>query len=1032
MKKIFLIIFLTVLSFFAFNLYTVYAEEVENNQEENKEIVQEEEQTILETPVVAVEGTILTAGEDETPVVAVEGTILTAGEDETPKGEDENENEGENEAPGESNPTTPPATGDGNNNEDDETPDSEDENISGGVVYDIQKVKVNILKYYTDEETGKKIPLAGAVLQLFDSSNNPIIEWTSTTEAYEILLPDGTYTLREKEAPEGFDIAEDKTFTVEVKIAEVDAGSDASATPCPHYYGTQMYYVEIEGVKHEVYCINQNWETPDENSQYDGGLLSSGTIRDYTKQTVPVGLQEDDPTKVIMSDGPIDVSDQSLTDQQLYDKILDIIYHRHTAVKALGDLGYTYSTEEIRFITEVALKNYTNPGLTERQYNVTATDALISAFDAAGVIYKIYYVGTTKKVSYLKHNYRDYVYTPDVPLGQNIVATDYGNGNSFGQMVAGHWNSYSNKNYLHPDADPATQAHNAKNNQDERDTVARYYTLFQYLISNDNPHPDDMNLYIYSSATVPEDLSGNNNDAKYQNLLGVTGYFEDIPQQELDVEIENTYSTKTREISVKKVWKDGNNKNNTRPDDITINLYANKELKETVKLNESNNWEYTFKDLLVYNKAVEIQYEINEVSVPNYVTEKEGDIEIGFTFTNTLQKDIEVTKIWKDANNKKNTRPNEITVNLLANNKPIKTITLDESNKWYYKFEGLDVFDGDNEIKYEIEEINVPDYKTEINEFIITNTLQKDIEVTKIWKDADNKKNTRPNEIEVTLYADNEPYKTVKLNESNKWYYKFEGLDVFDGDDEIDYTVNEIEVPNYKSETSGDVEIGFTFTNTLQRDIEVTKIWKDGNNKNNTRPTEITINLLADGKTIKTITLNESNKWYYKFEGLDVFDGNNEIKYEIEEINVSNYKTEINEFTITNTLQRTIKVSKLWDDKDDFNKLRPTSVTINLLANEEPIDTVILDESNEWKYEFKELDVFDEDGNEINYTVTEEIVHEYDTDILGDMENGFVVRNTYYGEGDDVPPTGDNIYIYVIMLITSLIVLIKSLKVRFN
>lgn len=306
MKRLFILLIFAITTLFAFNIHTVYADEVEADQEENKEVVSEEQEekepTILETPTI------------------VEGTILTAGEN-------ENQNEGENETPGESDITTPPATGDGNNSEDDDTPDSEDENISGGVVYDIQKVKVNILKYYTDEETGKKIPLAGAVLQILDSSNNPIVEWTSTTEAYEILLPDGTYTLHEKEAPEGYDIAADKTFTVEVKIAEIDAGSDASATPCPHYYGTQMYYVEIEGVKHEVYCINQNWETPDENSQYDGGLLSSGTIRDYTKQTVPVGLQEDDPTKVIMSDGPIDISDQSLTDQQLYDKILDIIYY---------------------------------------------------------------------------------------------------------------------------------------------------------------------------------------------------------------------------------------------------------------------------------------------------------------------------------------------------------------------------------------------------------------------------------------------------------------------------------------------------------------------------------------------------------------------------------------------------------------------------------------------------------------------------------------------------------------------------------
>ncbi len=598
-KRIFMLAFAALFIFFICNINYIYAEEGNETQvngtvEETKPNTEETEKAETEMEEVTTEASNATTSD-----VVVE-----------PAKQDEASNETVNE----------PIVGETAQNG-----TSSDDDIHGGEIYDIQKVKVFITK--RDEETKEILP--GATLQVIDSEGNVVEEWVSTNKAHEIQLPNGTYKLHEKEAPEGYEIAADVEFTVKVEIAHLDAGSDASATPCPHYTGTQMYYVEIESKKHEVYCINQNWETPDENSTYDGEILDSSSIRDFTKQTTPIGLNEEDPIKVIMSDGPIDVSDQSLTDEELYDKILDIIYHRHIATQ---ELSYEYTTEEIRFITEVALKNYTNAGLTERQYNVKATEALIAAFDAAGVVYGTYVKDGVTYVSYLKHNYRDYVYTPDVPLGQDIVKTDYGKGNSFGQMVAGHWNSYSNKNYLHPDADPNTQAHNAKNKQADRDTVARYYELFKFLISSKNPHPKDMNLYIYSSDSVPSDLSGNNNDGKYQNLLGITGYFEDVKQQTQEVEM---YNTRVRKVTVQKVWDDKDDYNKLRPMHVEVELYAFDEKIDTVELSASNNWTYSWEGLDYYKDGKVIEYSIKESEVPEYDTLIEGDMDTVFVITNS-------------------------------------------------------------------------------------------------------------------------------------------------------------------------------------------------------------------------------------------------------------------------------------------------------------------------------------------------------------------------------------------------------------
>ena len=614
------------------------------------------------------------------------------------------------------------------------TNDDTNEDIHGGQIYDIQKVKVIVTKFVKDD-SGKKIPLAGALLQIKDSSGKVIDEWTSDGTDHVIELPDGTYILHEEKAPEGYDLAADEEFTVKVEIAELDAGSDASATPCPHYTGTQMYYVEIEGKKNEVYCINQNWETPDADSQYNGEILNSGSIRDYTKQTIPVDVDPTVPDEdghanagIILSDGPVDVSDPNLTDDELYNKILDIIYHRHIAASHLED---EYTTEEIRFITEVALKNYTNAILAERQYNVKATEALLAAFDDAGVVYKTYSCtnyGTC--VSYIKHNYRDFVYTPDVPLGQDIVKTDYGKGNSFGQMVAGHWNNFSSNRYLHPEADPATQAHNAKNKQEDRDTVARFYRLFEFLISNDNPHPSDMNLYIYSSNTTPTDLSNNNFDAKYQNLLGVTGYFEEVKQQEKIVELENTYSTEEVSVTVKKVWDDANNQDGKRPESINVTLSNGQEFE----LNEENDWTVTVNNLPKYNKGKLIEYTWSEKDLPD-----------GYTLTNTESKDyittltnsytpevvsFKVLKIWHDENDEQKKRPENVTVSLSINDDEVyETITLSEENGWEYEFTDLPAYREGQKLIYTVREENIPEGYVESYEgdmekgFVIYNGL---------------------------------------------------------------------------------------------------------------------------------------------------------------------------------------------------------------------------------------------------------------------------------------------------------------------
>ena len=495
-----------------------------------------------------------------------------------------------------------------------ETPEPTEPTNVNNEEYLNQKIKVIILKLNNDNE-----PVSGAKLQLFDSEGNPISDpWVSDGSPKIFYLIAGKYVLKELEAPKGYIKSADVEFEVNVVIPDIEAGVDYLSEPCPHYGGTPMFYVTIAGEKYEVYCINQNWETPDENSEYNGSILTPDNLRNYTKQTVPIDAAGNNSTE------KIDISDKSLNDEELYNKIVDIIYHRFKAASVLADRGLTYSEEEIRFITEVALRNYTNADLTEVALAYRkSTNTTFVPLDAPGVLYD---ERSNGNIFYLRHNYRDYVYTPDVPLGQDIVKIDFGKGDSFGQMIAGHFNSYSN----------AAGTHDAKHNQEERDQVARYYELFKYLIGEGDSHPDDMHIYIYSSNSISPTVSGNNHDdGQYQNLLGVTGYLEGIEEQEQEVIMYDDYSDEERSIPVVKIWEDKEDYLELRPKTVTVNLKADGKIIQTVTLSEEDGWDYLFEHLPVYNKGKEIIYTLNEVVVPEYDSIVEGDMYIGFTVINT-------------------------------------------------------------------------------------------------------------------------------------------------------------------------------------------------------------------------------------------------------------------------------------------------------------------------------------------------------------------------------------------------------------
>ncbi len=348
-----------------------------------------------------------------------------------------------------------------------------------------------------------------------------------------------------------------------------------------------------------------------------------------------------------------------------------------------------------------------------------------------------------------------------------------------------------------------------------------------------------------------------------------------------------------------------------------------------------NTWTYpaVWKNLPRYENGKEIQYTVREIKIDDYyatyakpVMGDDGNWNL--TVTNAYRPDSVsyiVTKVWEDDSDRDGVRPSELNLTLYQGiqeyNAP-PSIEKD-GNRWTYTWSGLPAYDGEgNEYTYTAKEGTVPDGYTAGNDGnevngLITNThaaATTTVTVKKEWDDNNNFDGKRPEKITVNVYGTDKTkaVDTVILNEQNNWMATSNSLPKNENGKAIEYTVKEVAVPNYTASESltnnNDGTFSYTITNTYTPvSITVNKVWVDDDNSNNTRPGSIIVKLLANGTEVGSVELNEANGWKHTWSALQKYNGNEEIKYTVNEVAVSGYKdpvvtgSVVTGFTIINT-----------------------------------------------------------------------------------------------------------------------------------
>lgn len=447
------------------------------------------------------------------------------------------------------------------------------------------------------------------------------------------------------------------------------------------------------------------------------------------------------------------------------------------------------------------------------------------------------------------------------------------------------------------------------------------------LYADDQKYGDEVSLtaannWTYTWSQLPEKAQGKAISYQAREVAVPQGYQADQPSTQAGVTtLTNRHTPEVTSVSGTKTWKDNNNQDGVRPERIKVNLLADGVLKASKEVSAADNWAYSFDNLPKFAAGQAVVYTITEDAVAEYSTQVEG-----YNLTNSHtpgQTSLTVTKQWQDQGDQDGLRPSQIQVQLYADGVASGSpVTLTAANNWVYTWSGLAEKANGKTIEYSVKEVDQPSGYTSTtsqvspgNVLIVNQHTPATTEVKgqKTWDDANNQDGKRPESVTVQLYADGQVVASQVVTAANNWTYSFSNLPQFAKGKAISYSVQELVDAGLDKAGYRPSYEAYNITNHYKPEVtsfEVRKVWNDQNDQDKLRPSQIQVQLYADGKAFgEPVTLKADNDWRHVFADLAKYQEGKEVVYTVEEVavpsgySVTSSQTGVNQVTLTNTHQ---------------------------------------------------------------------------------------------------------------------------------
>ena len=476
----------------------------------------------------------------------------------------------------------------------------------------------------------------------------------------------------------------------------------------------------------------------------------------------------------------------------------------------------------------------------------------------------------------------------------------------------------------------------------------------------------------------------------------------------------NSHTPETVSVQGTKTWQDNDNQDGVRPEQVTIKLLADGvETGQTAVANAANNWTYEFSNLPKNKAGKAIAYSVQEEAVAEYTASYQA-----YNVTNSHtpgQTSHTVQKVWDDGQNQDGLRPVELKVQLYADDQKYgDEVSLTAANNWTYTWSQLPEKAQGKAISYQAREVAVPEgYQadqpsTQAGVTTLTNRHTPEVTSvsgTKTWQDNNNQDGVRPERIKVNLLADGVLKASKEVSAADNWSYSFDNLPKFAAGQAVVYTITEDAVAEYSTQVEG-----YNLTNRHtpgQTSLTVTKQWQDQGDQDGLRPSQIQVQLYADGVASGSpVTLTAANNWVYTWSGLAEKANGKTIEYSVKEVDQpSGYTSTTSQVSPGNVLivnQHTpatteVKGQKTWDDANNQDGKRPESVTVQLYADGQVVASQVVTAANNWTYSFSNLPQFAK-GKAISYSVQELVDAGLDKAGYRPSYDGYNIANHYKPE----------------------------------